>query len=278
MRLVMTPRNIGTRQSGNVIAEVPCRDPHARMLLVSGHLDSWYLGTGAIAHASGVSIAAASAKRIMYAVRPLHNFRVLWIGAVSAGLASLAAYDNQPGAAAAPPPRWPAASRLSLASDRPTLVMLAHPRCSCTRASVGELAELMARAPDRSRVYVVFVKPGRVGANAAWEGTDLWRQAGAIPGATVVRDDDGHEAGLFRVETSGQTFLYAPDGALLFRKIFSHLIHLYRFFIELAVLIGGEFCARQRFELSGGINHKRTDLGPMWFNGIHIRWRCRLPG
>jgi hypothetical protein len=49
-----------------------------------------------------------------------------------------------------------------------------------------------------------------------WERTDLWRQAAAIPGATVTRDDDGHEAALFRAETSGQTFLYASDGDLLF--------------------------------------------------------------
>jgi hypothetical protein len=141
---------------------------------------------------------------------------VLWVGAVSAGLASLAAYDNRPGAAASPPPRWPAATRLTPAADRPTLVMLAHPRCSCSRASLGELAELIARAPNRSKAYVVFVKPGRVGTSAGWEDTDLWRQAAAIPGVTVIRDDDGHEAGLFRAETSGQTFLYAPDGALLF--------------------------------------------------------------
>jgi hypothetical protein len=143
-------------------------------------------------------------------------FALLWGGAVSAGLASLAAYDNQPGAAAAPPPRWPTATRLALAADRPTLVMLAHPRCSCTRASVGELAEIVARAPQRAKVYAVFVKPGRVVAGADWERTDLWRQAAAIPGVTVIRDDDGYEAGLFRAETSGQTFLYAPDGALAF--------------------------------------------------------------
>jgi hypothetical protein len=141
---------------------------------------------------------------------------VLWAGAVSAGLASLAAYDNRPGDSAPAPPRWPDASRLAPAADRPTLVMLAHPRCTCTRASVGELAELVARAPHRSKIYVVFVRPGRVGRSPAWEQTDLWRQAAAIPDVNVVRDDDGREASLFRAETSGQTFLYAPDGALLF--------------------------------------------------------------
>jgi hypothetical protein len=141
---------------------------------------------------------------------------VLWTGAVTAGLATLAAYDNAPGTAASAPPRWPLPSRLALDRHRPTLVMLAHPRCTCTRASVGELAELMARAPQRPKAYVVFVKPGRAGASAAWARTDLWERAAAIPDVTAIRDDDGHEAALFGAETSGQTFLYAPDGALLF--------------------------------------------------------------
>jgi hypothetical protein len=86
MRLVMTPRNIGTRQSGNVIAEVPGRDPKAPMLLVGGHLDSWDLGTGAIDDAAGVAIAAAAAKRIMDAGRPLRTIRIVWFGAEEVGL------------------------------------------------------------------------------------------------------------------------------------------------------------------------------------------------
>jgi hypothetical protein len=141
---------------------------------------------------------------------------VLWLGAVTAGLASLAAYDNRPGVAAVASARWPAGSRLVLDGARPTLVMLAHPRCSCTRASLGELAELMARSPRRPKAYLVFVKPGPVGATRGWDQTDLWDQASRIPGVTVVRDDDGREAALYGAETSGQTFLYGPDGALLF--------------------------------------------------------------
>ena len=86
MRLVMTPRNIGTRQSGNVIAEVTGRDPGAPMLLVSGHLDSWDLGTGAIDDGAGVAIAAAAAKRIMDAGRPLRTIRIVWFGAEEVGL------------------------------------------------------------------------------------------------------------------------------------------------------------------------------------------------
>ena len=80
------PRNIGARQSGNVIAEVPGRDPSLPILLVSGHLDSWDLGTGAVDDAAGVAIAAAAAKRIMDAGRPLRTIRIVWFGAEEVGL------------------------------------------------------------------------------------------------------------------------------------------------------------------------------------------------
>jgi hypothetical protein len=141
---------------------------------------------------------------------------LLWAVIVVAGLAALAAYDNRPGAAADAPARWPAASRLPRDPHRPTLVMLAHPRCSCTQASLAELAEVLARAPERAQVYVVFIRPTRVAGDGDWDRTGLRRAAEAIPGVTVVRDDDGREAALFQARTSGQTLLYAPDGRLLF--------------------------------------------------------------
>ena len=86
MRLVMTPRNVGQRQSGNVIAEVPGRDANAPPVLVACHLDSWDLGTGAIDDAAGCGIVAAAAKRIMDAGRPLRPIRVVWFGAEEVGL------------------------------------------------------------------------------------------------------------------------------------------------------------------------------------------------
>ena len=69
-----------------MIAEVPGRDPSAAPILVSGHLDSWDLGTGAIDDASGVAIAATAAKRIMDAGRPLRPIRIVWFGAEEVGL------------------------------------------------------------------------------------------------------------------------------------------------------------------------------------------------
>jgi acetylornithine deacetylase/succinyl-diaminopimelate desuccinylase-like protein len=86
LKLVLQSRNIGTRQSGNVIAEVPGRDPSLPPILVSGHLDSWDQGTGAIDDGAGVAIAAAAAKHIMDSGQPLRTIRVVWFGAEEMGL------------------------------------------------------------------------------------------------------------------------------------------------------------------------------------------------
>ena len=139
---------------------------------------------------------------------------LLWLAAVVAGLWALAQYERAPGVAAEAHAHWPRDSRLALDSSRPTLVMLAHPRCTCTRASIAELSEVIARAQDPPRTYIVFIKPGSVPED--WERSDLWRDAARIPGVTLVRDDDGAEAQRFGAETSGQTFLYAADGHLMF--------------------------------------------------------------
>lgn len=86
MRLVLTPRQTGIGESGNVIAEVPGTDPSAGIVLIGGHLDSWDLATGAIDDASGVAITAAAAKRILDSGRPpRRTIRVVWFGAEEVG-------------------------------------------------------------------------------------------------------------------------------------------------------------------------------------------------
>ena len=61
LHLVLTPRQAGAAETGNVIAEVPGTDPSAGIVLIGGHLDSWDLGTGAIDDGAGVAITTAAA-------------------------------------------------------------------------------------------------------------------------------------------------------------------------------------------------------------------------
>ena len=86
----------------------------------------------------------------------------VWIGSSAAGLWVLWDWDNKPGASAQARAQWPADSVLARDRGRPTLVMLVHPQCTCSRASLTELAELLARARPRPKTFVLFLKPAGI--------------------------------------------------------------------------------------------------------------------
>ncbi len=138
----------------------------------------------------------------------------VWLCAVVTAMAFIARYSHQPGTAGTPPAQWPVASAIPLSENRPTLVMFVHPRCPCSRASLGELAVLLAQSPQRVNVQVVFLKPAEV--DARWLESDIWRQAELIYGATLHTDEAGAEAERFHSQTSGDTMLYDVGGKLLF--------------------------------------------------------------
>lgn len=92
LHLTLTPRDIGTHDTGNVIAEVPGTDPDAGIVLIGGHLDSWDLGTGAIDDASGVAITTAAAKRLLDGPPPRRTIRVVWFGDEETGGAGSQGY------------------------------------------------------------------------------------------------------------------------------------------------------------------------------------------
>lgn len=86
MRLRLESTTIASAQSGNVIAQVPGRDPALPPVMVACHLDSWDQATGALDDAAGCGIVTAAAKRIMDAGRPLRTIRIVWFGAEEVGL------------------------------------------------------------------------------------------------------------------------------------------------------------------------------------------------
>ena len=140
-------------------------------------------------------------------------FAIIWIAAVAFGLRALSQYENTPGPVGKLSQVWPA-GQIERATDRPTLVMLAHPRCPCTVASVAQLAQIMARLQGKIAACVLLVKPN--GSGPDWEDTSLRQSAEAIPGVKVIFDPNGMEARRFGAETSGHTLLFGADGHLLF--------------------------------------------------------------
>lgn len=139
---------------------------------------------------------------------------VLWAGLICFGSRKLLNYESTPGTAAAAPAQWPAASRMVRPHDKFTLVMLTHPNCPCTRASVAELEILMARLPGQLAGFMVFRKPEASAAEV--KASDLWKTARRIPNVSPVYDEDGAETERFGGQVSGQTMLYDPNGRLVF--------------------------------------------------------------
>ncbi len=138
----------------------------------------------------------------------------VWVAGIVAGFCYVIDYEFE--AETARPRRWalPEGSETLLHDDLPTLLLFAHPKCPCTRATIGELNRLMAICDGRLVARVLFVRPGDAPRDRG--DTDLRSSAASIPGVTVQDDLDGEAAARFGATTSGQALLYAPDGTLLF--------------------------------------------------------------
>ena len=132
----------------------------------------------------------------------------VWAAACAAGLFIITAHSAKPGRAAAAPAEL--ASKLR-ASGRATLVMIAHPSCPCTRASLHELQRVTAGA-QTADVVILFAgssKRDRVG-------DDLRGIAESIPGVRVVDDPGGVQAKALGAHTSGTALFYDRAGTLRF--------------------------------------------------------------
>ena len=139
---------------------------------------------------------------------------IVWGTAVSFAAVKLWRYDAAPGIAADAPPHWPADSHVARTPGLPTLVVLLHPHCPCSRATIGELAKLMTDCRGKLSATVLVVRPD--GMSDDWVHSDLWTSAAAIPGVKVAVDDQGIETHRFGTVTSGEALLYSADGTQLF--------------------------------------------------------------
>jgi hypothetical protein len=139
----------------------------------------------------------------------------IWLAAVCLGMGHFWSYDQKAGTPGMPPEIWPKDSQVALDPARFTLLILAHPKCPCTSATIEELSKLMTNCKGRINAYVVFVIPKS--APNDWYKADLWSSAGIIPGVKTIVDRDGAEASRFQAYTSGQALLYNPQGQLAFR-------------------------------------------------------------
>jgi carboxypeptidase Q len=92
MHLTLTPQLLADATSYNVVADLKGSEHPDRIVVVSGHLDSWDLGTGAIDDAAGVAVAMETAEileRLRF--RPKRTLRVIaWMDEENGGAGSQA--------------------------------------------------------------------------------------------------------------------------------------------------------------------------------------------
>ena len=82
LKMTLTPKWLGQRQSGNVIGEIVGTEKPDEIILVSGHLDSWDLGTGAVDDGAGIGVSAGAAQVIIESgLKPKRTLRVVAFGA-----------------------------------------------------------------------------------------------------------------------------------------------------------------------------------------------------
>lgn len=78
LHLTLTPQTLPNETSYNVIADVKGSEHPEQLVIVSGHLDSWDLGTGALDDAAGVAVAMQTANLIKQLnLKPKRTIRVI---------------------------------------------------------------------------------------------------------------------------------------------------------------------------------------------------------
>jgi carboxypeptidase Q len=78
MKLTLTPQTLADAPSFNVVADIKGSEHPEQIIIVSGHLDSWDLGTGAIDDGAGVAVAMQVANLVkQLKLRPKRTIRVI---------------------------------------------------------------------------------------------------------------------------------------------------------------------------------------------------------
>ena len=92
MHLTLTSQKLPDETGYNVIADLKGSDHPEQIVVVSGHLDSWDLGTGAIDDAAGVAVAMQAAEVLQRLhLRPARTLRVIaWMDEETGGAGSKA--------------------------------------------------------------------------------------------------------------------------------------------------------------------------------------------
>ena len=134
---------------------------------------------------------------------------VLWVLGVVASFGALTRYSSTPGAAHAPEAAAAAFLGAERQPGRPLLVMVVHPRCPCTEASLAEMGDLLGRSHGAIDALVLQYQA------AGWpKPPAAIKLAGAA--IRVVPDPEGRVAATLGAETSGHCVFVDAGGVIRF--------------------------------------------------------------
>lgn len=137
-----------------------------------------------------------------------------WATACAAGFGALWVYGKTPGLPGKPAEGWRLPEPMRADDGRPTVVLFAHPRCPCTRATFSELERIQRLESGLFAIRVVFFEPED--ADEVWRSTDLWTRALAWRDTRVIPDPGGRLGVDAGAETSGTIAVYDASGAVRF--------------------------------------------------------------
>ena len=139
---------------------------------------------------------------------------VIWLALIAAGYICLLRYNLSAGKATAAPRDIPAWLAAGSAVERPQLVIALHPHCSCSRATLNELAKILSRAPNTCDVIALTYVPEN--ALGHWLETELVDKCRRLNGR-IHPDPEGKLAVSLGSLTSGGVLLYDAEGSLCYQ-------------------------------------------------------------
>lgn len=109
---------------------------------------------------------------------------------------------------------WPEGSMIKRDDKAYHLIVMMHPHCPCSRATLHELISIITKSREKVSLYILFSKPKSF--PQKWVETDLYTNAQKVPDTHIFIDENSQQARLFGAVSSGQTFLFDAKGTLLF--------------------------------------------------------------
>lgn len=149
---------------------------------------------------------------------PLAAALIVWIAFAVAGWYGISAYglNGDPQATTSIVSQWPVDSTIVRLTERPTLVLFLHPKCPCSRATVGELERLPLLIPSDALPDVCVVAAAPRATGDLWWSSPFLDRIARLPNARMVRDPGGVETDLFGARVSGTVLLFDSAGNRLY--------------------------------------------------------------